>query len=629
MKGPPDGLPPLRDINHTIPLLDEGKRYNYYLPKCPDSLKSQLSEKITRYTRTGWWEAAQVDQAAPMLCVFKKSGMLRTVVDCRKRNENTRKDVTPFPDQDTICMDVARAKYRSKIDFSDAYEQVRVEPADVWKTAFATIYGTFHSNVMQQGDCNAPSTFQRIMNHIFRDFIGRFVHVYLDDVFVYSNTIEDHERHLKLVFAKIREYQFYLKPEKCELYADKVDCLGHIIDKNGLKPCNDKLQRIREWRTPRTYTDVLQFMGLVQYLAHFIPELAAYAGPLQSMEKNGQPFYWRPLHDKCFTTIKELCCKAPILRPIDPSNPETIWVICDASLSGVGAMYGQGTEWATCRPAGFMSRKFTPTQHHYRVYEREALAIIEALLKWEDKLLGYPITVITDHRALEFFQNIKRPSARQARWMEYLSRFQFNIQYVKGTLNKVADALSRYYAEDADDEVHDVNEYVNADTRVDPDLDIVPWPRVIESRRHAGELRAIRIGDRQLNRQQEADKIGQANTPTVDERETRDSDPTVFESADKGNNLRADLAAHAGFTTSVRMNSATDHMLSKIIDKPTEYPKFKVKDRLVWVHNVGSEYVFCLPSGDFNGVPLRSMAIEQAHEVVGHFGPAKTTEYLL
>src|SRR6202012_356623 len=169
-------------------------------------------------------------QAAQMLCVTKKDGKtLRTVIDCRKRNNNTIKDMTPFPDQDQIRLDVARAKYRSKINFSDAYEQIHVDPDDVLKTAFATIFGTMVSHVMQQGDCNAPSTFQRIMTLIFRDFIGIFIHVYLDDIFVFSDSIEEHEAHLKQVFNRIKQHGFFLKEEKCKLYSARVDCLGHIV----------------------------------------------------------------------------------------------------------------------------------------------------------------------------------------------------------------------------------------------------------------------------------------------------------------------------------------------------------------------------------------------------------------
>jgi hypothetical protein len=171
MNGVPNELPPVRGVNHHIPLIDDNKRYNYHLPRCPDALKPQLLEKIARYTRAGWWESVQTDQAAPILCIPKKNMTLRTALDGRKRNDNTVKDVTPFPDQDQIRLEVAGATVRSKIDFSDAYEQIRIEPEDVWKSAFATIYGTYVSHTMQIGDCNAPATFQRVMTMLFRDYI--------------------------------------------------------------------------------------------------------------------------------------------------------------------------------------------------------------------------------------------------------------------------------------------------------------------------------------------------------------------------------------------------------------------------------------------------------------------------
>jgi len=228
-------------VNHHIPLIDENKWYHYHLLWCPDSMKVQLMEKITCYMRAGWWESVQTDQAAPMLCIPKKSGLLRTTIDVRKQNDNTVKDVMPFPDQDQICLDVARAKIRSKIDFSDMYKQIRTVPEDIHKSAFAMIYGTYVSHIMQIGDCNALTTFQRVMTMIFRDFIGIFLHAHLDDLFVYSNSVDKHEKHLALVFEKICKFQFYLKEEKCELYAEQVDCLGHMIDHWGLHADADKM----------------------------------------------------------------------------------------------------------------------------------------------------------------------------------------------------------------------------------------------------------------------------------------------------------------------------------------------------------------------------------------------------
>ena len=186
-------LPPLRAVNHCIPLISDNKRYHYHLPHCPDAMKPQLMEKLWQYIKAGWWIPKTASQAAPLLCIPKKSGKLRTVVDCRQRNDNTVKDVTPFLDQDQIWMDIARAKFRSKINLSNAYEQIHIEPEDVHKTAFASVFGTCESNVMQQGDCNGPATFQRLIVEIFRDALGIRVHVYLDDIFIFSYTLEDHE----------------------------------------------------------------------------------------------------------------------------------------------------------------------------------------------------------------------------------------------------------------------------------------------------------------------------------------------------------------------------------------------------------------------------------------------------
>jgi hypothetical protein len=398
-----------------------------------------------------------------MLCVYKKNMALRTVVDGQQCNNNTIKDVMPLPDQDLIRLDVARAKICSKIDLSDVYKQIHIIPSDMPKTAFMTIYGTFASNIMQQGDCNTPSTFQRSMNMIFHDYIGIFMHSYLDDLFIYSDTIEDHQKHLEKVFVQLCKHKFYLRKDKCELFADSIDCLGHRIDDKGLHADADKMAKIREWNTLCNFNDVQRFLGLVQYLAQFLPDVMAYTSPLASITANGTPFSWRPLHEKCFQTIKVICCQMPILCPIDHKKDEPIWIICDASMYGIGAMYGQGPTWQTCRLAGFMSKKFTEAQGNYCVFEHETLTILEALLKWEDKLLGYRIHVVTDHKALEFFKTQLHLSGRQMRWMEYLTRFDPDIRYIKGEWNKVADALSWYYEHDYWTEVPELQDYVNTD----------------------------------------------------------------------------------------------------------------------------------------------------------------------
>lgn len=621
MSGVPEELPPFREINHTIPLIDEGKLYKYHLPRCPDSLKPQLLEKMARYERAGWWISENVPQAMPMMCIVKKDGKLRTVFDCRQRNENTIHDVSPFPDQEQIRLDVARAKYRSKIDLSDAYEQIRISPDDVWKTAFATVYGTMLSTVMQQGDCNAPSTFQRLMTYTFRDFIGRFVHVYMDDIFIFSNTIEEHEEHLHSVFTTLKNAHLYLKESKVMLYAKSMECLGHVIDDRGLHADSDKMSKVRNWRIPRDYGDIQRFLGLVQYLANFMPDVSMYTGPLAEITRNGHAFEWRPIHQKCFESIKALACKVPILQPIDPSTGETIWVICDASVTGVGALYGQGPNWETCRPAGFMSKKFTTAQHAYRVFELETIAILEALLKWEDKLLGYPITIVTDHKALEFFKTQGRLSPRQTRWMEFLERFEYIIKYIQGILNKVSDCFSRYFENDRDGETHNYDDYVSADAKFDPEGEELPVERkkeILDIRRELEQLYSQRvIGDDSEERTREAAAL-------YENRE----DPRPMEPADHKSPLPTLMSGTTEWRRQLRDGYAEDALFSKVQRAIGEHPSFTTRDDILWTKNRLDQEVVCVPRAKKGQQSITGKIIDAAHTTLGHFGHRKTSDYI-
>ena len=203
-------MPPWREVNHEIHLIDDNKQHIYHTPRCPLALREELYKKVNRYVDSGWWEPKSIAQAAPLLCIPKRDGRLRMAIDARQRNDNTIKDITPLPDQDIIWEDVARAKIRSKIDLMDAFEQVRVQIEDVSKNAFATITGMYLGHIMWIGDCNDPATFQQLMTSLFRNAIGRFMHVYLDDIFVYSESIEEHEEHLHVVFEQLRKAKLYL-----------------------------------------------------------------------------------------------------------------------------------------------------------------------------------------------------------------------------------------------------------------------------------------------------------------------------------------------------------------------------------------------------------------------------------
>ena len=307
------------------------------------------------------------------------------------------------------------ASFRSKLDMTEAYEQMHIRLEDVCKMTFSMIFGTFQSWVMQMGDCNAPSTFQQLMTAIFWEYLGRFVHVYLDDIFIYSQSIREHIEHIMKVLQWLRESQFYLSKSKLDLFSDKTDCLGHVIDDNGIHAELDKMWCIMEWKTPWNYNEVKKFVGLVQYLALYMPDITAYPTLLSGLVQNNRTFQWTPLLDKCFQSIKVIAMWSPILKPVDFNKNELVWVIKDGSQMEIGAMYGQGKDWDKCQPAGFLSKKFMSAQYNHCMHEYKTLVVLEALMKWEDKLLCRKFTVVTDHKGLEYFKMQPNLLLRQTR----------------------------------------------------------------------------------------------------------------------------------------------------------------------------------------------------------------------
>jgi transposase InsO family protein len=624
----PEELPPFREINHEINLIDESKQYNYHNPRCPDHFVKDLNDKIERYTRAGWWVPKRVEQALPMLCVAKKDGRLRTVFDCRKRNANTVKDATPFPDQDRIRNDVARAKYRTKIDMSEAYEQIRVLEKDVHKTGFATIQGTFESNVIQQGDCNAPSTFQRLMTLLFRSYIGRFVHCYLDDIFIYSDTIEDHQHHLSIVFNILQRSHLFLssKPDKLDLYSVDMDCLGYRIDTHGIHCDTTKVEKIINWPVPRNYHEVQKFNGLVNYIGTFLPEIALWTGPLSSCCANKREFNWTPHLDECFRRIKEIVAKAPVLKPIDPQNPDQIYLICDASASGVGAMLGQGSDWRSCRPAAFMSRKFSSAQFAYFTLEQETLAILEALKTWEDKLIGRHFTICTDHEALKYLLTQKHLSRRQTRWIDYLSRFDFAIQHIPGSENRVADCLSRYYELLPSDVKLSPMEFVSVDRRLDPEGDDLPLDRRIELRRlrvHAVRRRE-RLNEERSERHSQAEEMEEAENL-----EEPQGDPEALGSVANGIDLKEYMERYEDFASLLREHYSKNTYFSKVSQNPERFESFSIIDGLIYHSDRFENSLLCIPREAFlRGRRLTELIIDHAHNLLGHLGALRTLGYI-
>ena len=377
------------------------------------------------------------------------------------------------------------------------------------------------------------------------------------------------------------------------------------------------------------FNDVQHFLGLVQYLAHYMPDISMYTTPLSGCIRNGCPFEWTPLLEKCFESIKTLVCKAPILKPIDYDAPGPIWVITNGSKAGVGAVYGQGPDWKTCQPAGFMSKKFSNAQQHYQTHEHATTAVLKALMKWEDILLGHKFTLVTDHKGLKYFETQKNLSDRQVQWWEFLSCFNYTIMHVDGVDNKVVDCLSHYYENDMSEDNHSENTYVNVDIRLDPDVKLLPTDRYMEL--HAAATRWSKcLTERQESHHIEAEILNASDKQSPPSEDTSSTDDvTAIAAGNDSESLRTHVEETMDLRAIVKNTYHKDTISAKIIAQPEAYPRFGIWEGLIWTKNQLKHDVICILQDTFQrGRRLIKIIINHAHQTIGHYGQWKTSNYI-
>jgi len=239
-----------------------------------------------------------------------------------------------------------------------------VEPKDVDKNGFKSPFGCFVSKVMLQGDMNTPGTFMRIMSDLFSDYLGQFMWVYIDNILIYSDTVQDHLKHIGMVCDKLKPAQFYASRRKSEFFAASMDVLGHIIDDQGLRASPEKMARIEAWTTPKNKKQLQEFLGVVNYISQFIPHLASITAPLTSLTAT-EEFVWNATHDLAMDNVKRAAAHNQVMKPINNESALPIWLITDAADTGVGAWVGQGETADTARPAALHSRKFSNALMNY------------------------------------------------------------------------------------------------------------------------------------------------------------------------------------------------------------------------------------------------------------------------
>ncbi|KAJ9509188.1 hypothetical protein QJQ45_001677 [Haematococcus lacustris] len=431
---------PRRSVDHTIHLTGPAPSprpiYRMSQPEL-DQLKKQLDDLLTK----GFIRPSTSPFAAPVLFVRKKDGSLRLCVDFRALNQQTLKNRYPLPRIDDLLDQLSGAQVFSKIDLRSGYHQIRVAEEDIPKTAFRTRYGHYEFTVLPFGLCNAPATFQQLMNDVFKPHLDDFVLVYLDDILVFSKSTADHERHLHLTLSLLRQHQLCANLAKCAFWLDTVDFLGHVVSAAGIQPDPTKVKAVLDWPAPQDKHQLRSFLGTANYYRRLLHHHAHRVLPLTDLLRDEQPWRWGEAEQRAFADIKAAMASSPVVRPPDFSLPFTVKT--DASLFAIGAVLTQQDSSGAEYVVAYESRKLNPAQVNYPAHERELLAVLHALTTWRHYLLGRPFIVETDNSATTHVLTQSNLTGRQMRWTQRLAEFDITFVHKAGKHHTVPDALSR------------------------------------------------------------------------------------------------------------------------------------------------------------------------------------------
>ena len=433
----PSGLPPDRDIGHTIVLEPNSfppyRRNRRMSPPEVELCDTYIKDLLAK----GFIAPSNSPFGAPVMFVAKPAGGYRVVCDWRALNNLTVKNRYPLPRIDETLDRLGGATVFTSLDLNSGYFQIRISPEDAHKTAFTTPIGQYEFKVLGQGLANSPATFQSVMNRIFAPHLFKFCVVYLDDIMVYSKTPEEHLKHLETVLKLLREHRFYAKRAKCSFNLPEVKFLGHIVGRDGLKVDPGKIEVVKDWPRPKDATQVRQFVGLTNYFRKFIKDYSTVAAPLMDLTKKNTDFAteWTDVHTKAFEELKTALTSSPVLILPDFNKPFEL--VSDASLLGTGAVLLQEG-----KVVAYTSKKFIPAEKNYTTTEQELLGVVTALGEWRCYFGASDLTLVTDHNPLQYFNTQAVLSRRLARWQEFLAQFDYQWEYRTGR-NNVADPLSR------------------------------------------------------------------------------------------------------------------------------------------------------------------------------------------
>ena len=425
--------------------------------------------------------------AASVLIVKKPEEELRMCVNYRALNALIIKNRNAFSLIKEILARLCSAKIYSKFDIIAVFNEVRMRKENEHKTAFLTRYGLFEYVVMLFGLCNASSTFQTFINFTLREYLNDFCISYLDDIFIYSDNRKKHINHVFKILAKLKKAGLFLDINKCEFFVTSVKYLGLIIITKRIMMDSVKVEIIMNWKSPRNVKDVQAFLDFANFYRKFILDYSSIIVPLSKLTKSTEksfPFPWNSNEpkEKAFRTLKLTFTTTPILQHFN-ADAKT-WIETDAFDYVVTTVLSQREPDENLHSMTYMSKKMSPAECNYEIYDKKLLAIVRAFEKWRSKcaetLVESPVKILTNHKNLEHFMTFKQLNRRQIRWAEFLAEFNFKIAYKSDKEETKLDSLTRRSEdlfENHEDERHKYNHkmllkkhYLNKEIRKTVDL---------------------------------------------------------------------------------------------------------------------------------------------------------------
>lgn len=442
-------------LSHDIPLIDDRpirQRFRRIPPSDYEAVRAHIRQLLD----------SQVIQescspfASPIVLVKKKDGSLRMCVDYRQLNNRTCKDAFPLPRIEETLDSLSGAQWFSTIDLSSGYHQIPVTESDRPKTTFCTPFGLFEFNRMPFGLCNAPSTFQRLMERIFGDQNGQSLWLYLDDIIIFSSDADGHLKRLEMVLGRLQREGIKAKLEKCCFFQKQVRYLGHLISPDGVSTDPEKVSAVANWPRPRNTQELRSFLGFASYYRRFVEKFAKVAAPLHHLvatyggtkgrrgQRSNLEEVWSDDSERSFQDLKVRLVSAPTLAFANFSLPFILEV--DASHHGLGAVLSQEQD-GRIRPVAYASRSLNPAERKYSSMKLEFLGLKWAMTdKFREYLWGQQCVVWTDNNPLSHL-NTAKLGATEQRWVEELAAFNFTVRYRPGRTNQNADSLSRQQVE--------------------------------------------------------------------------------------------------------------------------------------------------------------------------------------